>query len=122
MMWFFAILIVLAMGGVAAVAAGYGRPMGPAYDDRPDALVPRDRPLRPSDIRRVRLSTALFGYRMSEVDTLLQRIASELAQAQSQTQSQAQSQAAEPPSVDLPSRPPGQPPSQPPAGRQGGSD
>ena len=35
MMWFFAILIVLALGGVAVVAAGRGQPMAPAYDDRP---------------------------------------------------------------------------------------
>ena len=32
--WFFAVLIVLAMGGVAAVAAGRGGTLGPAYDDR----------------------------------------------------------------------------------------
>ena len=46
MMWFFAILVVLVMGGVAAVAAGRGAPMSEAYDDRPDALVPADGPLR----------------------------------------------------------------------------
>ena len=45
MMWFFAILIVLALGGVAVVAAGRGAPMAPAYDDRPDSLVPADRPV-----------------------------------------------------------------------------
>ena len=37
MMWFFAILIVLAMGGVAVVAAGKGTPLAEEYDDRPDA-------------------------------------------------------------------------------------
>ena len=42
MMWFFAILIVLAMGGIAMVAAGRGTPMATAYDDRPDATVPQD--------------------------------------------------------------------------------
>ena len=46
MMWFFAILIVLALGGVAVVAAGRGAPMAEVYDDRPDALVPADRPAR----------------------------------------------------------------------------
>jgi DivIVA domain-containing protein len=78
MMWFFAVLIVLAMGGVAAVAAGYGRPMPEVYDDRPDALVPSGRALRGDDLRRVRFSTALTGYRMSEVDALLDRLATEL--------------------------------------------
>jgi len=78
MMWFFAILIVIAMGGVAAVAAGYGRPMPEVYDDRPDALVPAGRALRGDDLRRVRFSTAVAGYRMSEVDALLERLAAEL--------------------------------------------
>ena len=78
MMWVFAVLIVLAMGGVALVAAGRGEPMAPAYDDRPDALVPADRPLGPDDLRRVRFSLAFRGYRMSEVDALLSRLATEL--------------------------------------------
>ncbi len=78
MMWLFAILVVLAMGGVAAVAAGRGTPMSEAYDDRPDALVPADGPLRAEDLRRVRFSLAFRGYRMSEVDTLLDRVARQL--------------------------------------------
>src|SRR3954447_8688297 len=78
MMWFFAILVVLVMGGVAAVAAGRGAPMSRAYDDRPDALVPRDGPLRAEDVRRVRFSLAFRGYRMSEVDALLDRLARQL--------------------------------------------
>ena len=67
----FAILIVFAMGGIAMVAAGRGEPMMPAYDDRPDARVPKDRPITAEDLRRVRFSLALRGYRMSEVDALL---------------------------------------------------
>ena len=39
------------MGGVAVVAAGRGAPMAPAYDDRPDALVPADGPLAADDLR-----------------------------------------------------------------------
>ena len=78
MMWFFAILIVLAMGGVAAVAAGYGRPMAEVYDDRPDALVRAGQRLDADDLRAVKFSTALVGYRMSEVDALLRRLATEL--------------------------------------------
>ncbi|TNM37789.1 DivIVA domain-containing protein [Nocardioides albidus] len=77
-MWVFAVLIVLAMGGVALLAAGRGAPMAPAYDDRPDALVPAGRPLRPDDLRRVRFSLAVRGYRMAEVDELLSRLAREL--------------------------------------------
>jgi len=77
-MWFFAILVVLVMGGVAALAAGRGAPMSEAYDDRPDALVPADRPLEAVDLRRVRFPLALRGYRMAEVDALLDRLATEL--------------------------------------------
>jgi DivIVA domain-containing protein len=78
MTWFFAILLVLLMGVVAVVAAGRGGALADVYDDRPDSLVPADRPLEGRDLRRVRFSTALRGYRMSEVDTLLERVASEL--------------------------------------------
>jgi DivIVA domain-containing protein len=78
MMWFFAILIVLAMGGIAMVAAGRGTPMAPAYDDRPDATVSRDGEVGADDLRRVRFSLAFRGYRMSEVDALLSRLAREM--------------------------------------------
>ena len=78
MMWFFAILVVLVMGGVAALAAGRGAPMSEAYDDRPDALVPSSGPLGAQDVRKVRFSLAFRGYRMSEVDALLDRLARQL--------------------------------------------
>jgi DivIVA domain-containing protein len=78
MMWFFAILLVLLMGGIAMVAAGRGTPMATAYDDRPDALVPADGPLAGADVRRVRFSLAFRGYRMSEVDALLDRLATQI--------------------------------------------
>jgi DivIVA domain-containing protein len=81
-MWFFAILVVLAMGGVAALAAGRGAPMSEAYDDRPDALVPKEGPLGAEHVRRVRFSLAFRGYRMSEVDALLDRVARQLELAE----------------------------------------
>lgn len=82
MTWILAILIVLALGGVAVVAAGKGTPMAEAYDDRPDALVPADGPLVGADLRRVRFSLAVRGYRMSEVDALLDRLAAQLEAAE----------------------------------------
>jgi len=82
MMWVFAILIVLALGAVALVASGLGSPMGEEYGDRPDALVPADRPLGAADLRRVRFSVTLRGYRMSEVDALLARLAAEAERAE----------------------------------------
>lgn len=78
MMWVFAILVVLALGGVALVAAGRGEPMAQAHPDRPDLLVPADRPLAPADLRGARFSLAFRGYRMSEVDALLERLAREM--------------------------------------------
>ena len=78
MMWLFAVLIVLAIGGVAVVASGPGAPLARVYDDRPDAVVPVDRPLVGSDLRAVRFSTAVRGYRASEVDALLERLAEQL--------------------------------------------
>jgi DivIVA domain-containing protein len=77
-MWFFAILVVLALGGVALVAAGRGEPLAPAYDDRPDVGVPATSPLGAGDLRRARFGMVLRGYRMSEVDALLERLATQL--------------------------------------------
>jgi DivIVA domain-containing protein len=76
--WVFAILVVLLLGGVAVVAAGVGGSMAEAYDDRPDSRVRADGPLTGEDLRRVRFTTAVRGYRMSEVDSLLARLAGEL--------------------------------------------
>jgi DivIVA domain-containing protein len=78
MMWFFAVLIVLAIGGVAVVASGIGAPLARAYDDRPDAVVPTGRPLTGADLKKVRFSTVVRGYRASEVDALLERLAAQL--------------------------------------------
>lgn len=80
MMWLFAILIVLAMGGVALVAAGHGTPLQPSGSDRPPLLLPREGRIGSDDLRRVRFSLAFRGYRMSEVDALLDRLAVELEQ------------------------------------------
>lgn len=78
MTWFFAILVVLAMGGVAVVASGRGGSLAEEYDDRPDVRVPADGPLTGDDVRSVRFSLGFRGYRMSEVDTLLARLAAQL--------------------------------------------
>ena len=78
MNWFLALLIVLAMGGVAAVAAGHGGSLGQAYDDRADVRLPADRPVTGEDLRGLRFNTALRGYRASEVDALIDRLADQL--------------------------------------------
>ncbi len=80
MMWFFALLIVLMMGGVAVVAAGSGDTLSEEYDDRPDVRVQADGPLTAGDLRAVRFTTAVRGYRASEVDALLARLSDQLTQ------------------------------------------
>jgi len=80
-MWVFAILVVLAIGSIAVVAAGRGTPLQEEYDDRPDAFVPAAGPLGPGDLKAVRFSLAVRGYRMSEVDALLSRLAKQLEEA-----------------------------------------
>ena len=78
MTWFFAVLIVLLMGAVAVVAAGRGDTLGPSYDDRPDVRLPADRPVTGDDLRALRFTTAVRGYRASEVDALIERLAEQL--------------------------------------------
>jgi DivIVA domain-containing protein len=84
--WLFAILIVLALGAIAVVASGRGTPMAPSYDDAPDSLVPREGPITADDLRRIRFPIALRGYRMAEVDALLDRLAEEREQAERDAQ------------------------------------
>ena len=49
-----------------------------ASPDDPDVPLPKD-PLTPADVGRLRFSMAARGYRMSEVDLALERLAKELA-------------------------------------------
>ncbi|MGO4258066.1 DivIVA domain-containing protein [Marmoricola sp. RAF53] len=78
MMWFFGVLIVLVIGAVVVVAVGEGKPLARVYDDRRDVTVPADRPLDGADLRAVRFTTAVRGYRASEVDALLDRLAAQI--------------------------------------------
>ena len=77
MAWFFAILLVALIGGVAAVAAGRGEAMAPSTNDDPAPDLP-DGPLIGGDLRRVRFNVAFRGYRAAEVDALLERLADQL--------------------------------------------
>ena len=82
MMWFFSVLVVVVMGVTAMVAAGRFGGLAEAYDDRPDSRVRADGPLTSADLEKVRFTSALRGYRMSEVDALLDRLADELRRAE----------------------------------------
>jgi DivIVA domain-containing protein len=98
---------VVMTGVVAVVATGAGGTMAEVYDDRPDAHVPADRPLTAGDLRKVRFTTAFRGYRMSEVDALLARLADQLADPPAE-------EPAEPP-AEGPADPPAEGPADPPA-------
>jgi len=69
---------IAVLGGVAVVAAGRGQGLPPADPDRPDVAVPEDRPLVREDVDRLRFSVGLRGYRMDEVDDVLDRLVDEL--------------------------------------------
>lgn len=79
--WFLALLVVLIIGATAVVASGRGGAMASSHPDRPDALVPR-RDLTAQDLRQVRFSVGFRGYRMDEVDSLLQRLTMQLEAAE----------------------------------------
>jgi DivIVA domain-containing protein len=78
--WLFAIVAVLVIGGLVTLAVARGAQSQPAYDDRPEVRLPADRPLRSDDLSTVRFTTAARGYRMSEVDALLARLRAEMAE------------------------------------------
>jgi DivIVA domain-containing protein len=77
-MWVFAIVVVLLIGAITVVAMGRGAAMTPVFADRPDSLVP-DHMLTSRDLRHVQFAIGVRGYRMDEVDSLLDRLAEELA-------------------------------------------
>lgn len=76
--WILAIGVVAIIGAVAVVATGRGEAMREVTRERRAARVPASGPLTGGDVRRVRFSTALRGYRTDEVDELLDRLAEQL--------------------------------------------
>jgi DivIVA domain-containing protein len=78
-MWVFAIVVVLLIGAIAVVAMGRGDAMEPVFPDRPDSVVAAERMLTSRDLRHVQFAIGVRGYRMDEVDSLLDRLAEELA-------------------------------------------
>jgi DivIVA domain-containing protein len=77
-MWFLALVIVAVIGAVAVVASGRWGGMSEVYDDRPDMLVPARQALTGDDIQSSRFAIGVRGYRMDEVDSLLDRLAREV--------------------------------------------
>ncbi|WP_129840702.1 DivIVA domain-containing protein [Streptomyces sp. RFCAC02] len=88
MFWFLIATMVVVIAGVTlavlSTGDGYGAPvtggLAEAVPDRLHDPLPADRPVGPADVVRVRLPVAVRGYRMAEVDEVLDRLAAELAE------------------------------------------
>jgi len=74
------VLAAVVVCGVAAVAMGYGGSITHFAPDWPGRPLPEDRTLRADDVTGARFSLAFRGYRMSEVDAVLDRLALEIHQ------------------------------------------
>lgn len=74
-------LLAVILGTVALIATGRGGELGDAEPDRPPyPRLPKDRLVEPVDVNRLRFPLAFRGYRMGEVDQVLDRLAGELAE------------------------------------------
>jgi DivIVA domain-containing protein len=76
---YFQFLVVAAVfGAIAWVAAGRGGGLDDPRQDRPEPALADDRQLGREDIDGARFAVGLRGYRMDQVDRLLDRLAAEI--------------------------------------------
>lgn len=89
MFWFLLLGLLLVIGGVtlavvrSGVGEGDGRVSGGLADPVPERLapvLPPERPLVRADVDALRLPLGLRGYRMEEVDDVLDRLGAELSE------------------------------------------
>ncbi|MET9295441.1 DivIVA domain-containing protein [Streptomyces sp. NPDC003077] len=88
MFWFLLIAMVVVVaavtlimvGGPSADGAGDGGGLRDAVPDRPHAPLPADRPAVRADVETLRLPVTVRGYRMADVDDVLDRLGAELAE------------------------------------------
>ena len=78
MFWLILVVMVLVVGAAALVALGSGGSLPDAERDRLAARLPQHRPLARADVDALRFPMALRGYRMDEVDDVLDRLGAEL--------------------------------------------
>ncbi len=64
---------LLFLGGAALMGRGEAQP--PADPERSPLELPQDRPVTADDVRGVRMTVTVRGYRMTEVDWLLEQLA-----------------------------------------------
>ncbi len=73
---FLVVAVVLFVG--ASLLMGRGEDQPPAEPGRSPVELPDDRPVTGDDVRALRISVAFRGYRMTEVDWLLEQFAQAL--------------------------------------------
>lgn len=78
MFWVMVVVVGVVVFGVAAVAVGQGGTLAPARPDRPPLAFPATGMVRAPDVLGLRFAVALRGYRMDEVDGVLDRLGAEL--------------------------------------------
>ncbi|HJU98535.1 MAG TPA: DivIVA domain-containing protein [Jiangellaceae bacterium] len=74
----FVVVIVVVVFAVAAVASGRGDALDAAERDIVVPWLP-DGPVSPADVEAVRFAVGLRGYRMDQVDDVLDRLGREIA-------------------------------------------
>lgn len=76
------LLALLVVGGLlfllASFTFGRGEQLAPMPADTSPVVLPANRPVTGRDVHRLRLSVVLRGYRMSEVDWVLDQLATQL--------------------------------------------
>ncbi|MEU9500801.1 DivIVA domain-containing protein [Streptomyces sp. NPDC048196] len=84
MFWFLLIAMVVVVAAVTlVVVGGDGGGLRDAEPDRLSDPLPVDRPLGRADVDAVRLPVTVRGYRMDDVDGVLDRLGAELAERDS---------------------------------------
>jgi DivIVA domain-containing protein len=78
--WFMLIALVAVVAGVALAVLGDGGVLHDVTPDRLDHRLPEERPVGRADIDGLRLPVAVRGYRMADVDDVLDRLSAELAE------------------------------------------
>ncbi|WP_344602979.1 DivIVA domain-containing protein [Streptomyces glaucus] len=75
-----ALAVVVAAVTLAVVGGGENSPLPEAAPERLRDLLPPDRPAGRADVESLRLPLAVRGYRMADVDDVLDRLGAELAE------------------------------------------
>ncbi|HEV2634729.1 MAG TPA: DivIVA domain-containing protein [Actinocrinis sp.] len=78
MFWFQLVVVLLLLAAVGWLAVGGGGHMSEPVPDRADLALPGGRQVAARDLDQVRFSVGLRGYRMEEVDDVLDRLAREV--------------------------------------------